>query len=212
MRTLCLISSSRSCGGITGERQRGAGWPGPSHHPVSPLPSGNVREMRQLWAPWRMDYVTGTDPPPEGCFICAAAASGAERGLVIERAERTLTLMNRFPYSSGHVMVAPRRHAPDLRDLTAEESLAIMAATQRALDALSSVMQPGGFNVGFNLGAAAGASVDHLHLHVVPRWASDTNFMPVLADVKVLPEHLEVTAGRLREALATRSGAGGPPA
>ena len=163
--------------------------------------------MRQLWAPWRMDYVTGTDPPPEGCFICAAAASGAERGLVIERAERTLTLMNRFPYSSGHVMVAPRRHAPDLRDLTAEESLAIMAATQRALDALSSVMQPGGFNVGFNLGAAAGASVDHLHLHVVPRWASDTNFMPVLADVKVLPEHLEVTAGRLREALATRRGA-----
>jgi ATP adenylyltransferase len=143
--------------------------------------------MRQLWAPWRMDYVTGTDPPPEGCFICAAAASGAERGLVVERAERTLTLMNRFPYSSGHVMVAPRRHAPDLRDLTAEESLAIMAATQRALDALSSVMQPGGFNVGFNLGAAAGASVDHLHLHVVPRWASDTNFMPVLADVKVLP-------------------------
>ncbi len=211
MRTPCLISSSRSGGGITvaseGGRRARQPW-----HPVSPLPSGNVRGMRQLWAPWRMDYVTGTDPPPEGCFICAAAASGADGGLVVERAERTLILMNRFPYSSGHVMVAPRRHAPDLRDLTAEEGLAIMAATQRALDALSSVMQPGGFNVGFNLGAAAGASVDHLHLHVVPRWGSDTNFMPVLADVKVLPEHLEVTAGRLREALALRSGAAGPPA
>ena len=192
-------------------RVRGSPLTPAAAHPVSPLPSGNVRGMRQLWAPWRMDYVTGTDPAPKGCFICAAAASGAEGGLVVERAERTLTLMNRFPYSSGHVMVAPRRHAPDLRDLTAEESLAVMAATQRALEALSSVMQPGGFNVGFNLGAAAGASVDHLHLHVVPRWASDTNFMPVLADVKVLPEHLEVTAGRLREALA-RSGAGGPPA
>ena len=168
--------------------------------------------MRQLWAPWRMAYVTGTGPAPEGCFICAAARSGADDGLVVERAERTLTLMNRFPYSSGHVMVAPRRHASDLRDLTAEEGMALMAATQRALDAISSVMHPGGFNVGFNLGAAAGASVDHLHLHVVPRWASDTNFMPVLADVKVLPEHLEVTAGRLREALASGSEAGSPPA
>ena len=168
--------------------------------------------MRQLWAPWRMAYVTGTGPAPEGCFICAAARSGADDGLVVERAERTLTLMNRFPYSSGHVMVAPRRHASDLRDLTAEEGLALMAATQRALEAISSVMHPGGFNVGFNLGAAAGASVDHLHLHLVPRWASDTNFMPVLADVKVLPEHLEVTAGRLREALASGSEGGGSPA
>ena len=159
-----------------------------------------------------MAYVTGTGPVPEGCFICAAAGSGPDDGLVIERAQRTLTLMNRFPYSSGHVMVAPRRHASDLRDLTAEEGLALMAATQRALDAISSVMHPGGFNVGFNLGAAAGASVDHLHLHLVPRWASDTNFMPVLADVKVLPEHLEVTAGRLREALASGSEGGGSPA
>jgi ATP adenylyltransferase len=167
--------------------------------------------MRQLWAPWRMAYVTGTSPAAGGCFICDAAGSEADGGLVVEGAEQTLTLMNRFPYSSGHVMVAPRRHASDLRDLTAEECLGLMAATQRALDALARVMQPGGFNVGFNLGEAAGASVDHLHLHVVPRWGSDTNFMPVLADVKVLPEHLEVTARRLREALASRSAAGGAP-
>jgi ATP adenylyltransferase len=159
-----------------------------------------------------MAYVTGTDPAPEGCFICAAAGSGADGGLVVERADLTLTLMNRFPYSSGHVMVAPRRHTSDLRNLTSEECLALMAATQRALDAISRVMEPGGFNVGFNLGAAAGASVDHLHLHVVPRWESDTNFMPVLADVKVLPEHLEVSARRLREALASESAPGEPQA
>jgi ATP adenylyltransferase len=168
--------------------------------------------MRQLWAPWRMAYVTGTDPAPEGCFICAADGSGADDVLVVERAKLTLTLMNRFPYSSGSVLVAPRRHAADLRGLTPEECLALMAATQRALDAIARVMQPGGFNVGFNLGAAAGASVDHLHLHVVPRWASDTNFMPVLADVKVLPEHLEVSAARLREALGSPSPGEGPPA
>jgi len=166
--------------------------------------------MRQLWAPWRMAYVTGTSPAPGGCFICGAAGPGPDDGLVIERAEWTLTLMNRFPYSSGHVMVAPRRHASDLRGLSTEEGLALLEATQRALDAISGVMQPGGFNVGFNIGAAAGASVDHLHLHVVPRWGSDTNFMPVLADVKVLPEHLEVTAARLREALASRGDPGGP--
>jgi ATP adenylyltransferase len=159
-----------------------------------------------------MAYVSGDAPAPEGCFICAAAGPGAPDSLVVERAERTLTLLNRFPYSSGHVMVAPRRHAADLRELSAEEGLALLEATRRALSAISDLMHPGGFNVGVNLGAAAGASVDHLHLHVVPRWGSDTNFMPVLADVKVLPEHLEVTAERLRQALAGPQAAADPPA
>jgi len=164
--------------------------------------------MKQLWAPWRMAYVSGEEPAPGACFICSAAAGpDAPHGLVVERTERTVTLLNRFPYSSGHVMVAPRRHAADLRDLTPEEGLALLEATQRALDAITRLMDPGGFNVGFNLGAAAGASVDHLHLHVVPRWGSDTNFMPVLADIKVLPEHLEVTAARIREALTGEDGA-----
>jgi ATP adenylyltransferase len=162
--------------------------------------------MRQLWAPWRMAYVTGESGVPEGCFICAAVVPGAADGLVVERAELTVTLLNRFPYSSGHLMVAPRRHAAGLGELSPEEGLAVLAATRRALDAITREMAPGGFNVGFNLGRAAGASVDHLHLHVVPRWDSDTNFMPVLADVKVLPEHLEVTAARLREALGREDG------
>ena len=157
-----------------------------------------------------MAYVSGAEPAPAGCFLCGAASAGAAdpASLVVEQTERTLTLLNRFPYSSGHLMVAPRRHAADLRDLTTEEGAALFAAAQRALDAIAQTMEPGGFNVGFNLGAAAGASIDHLHLHVVPRWGSDTNFMPVLADVKVLPEHLEVTAHRLREALSRPGGLG----
>ena len=157
-----------------------------------------------------MAYVSGPEPAPEGCFLCAAASAAVldPGSLVVERTERTLTLLNRFPYSSGHLMVAPRRHAADLRDLSAEEGAALFAAAQRALEAIAETMEPGGFNVGFNLGAAAGASIDHLHMHVVPRWGSDTNFMPVLADVKVLPEHLDVTAQRLREALSAPGGLG----
>ena len=153
-----------------------------------------------------MAYVTGGEPGGEGCFLCAAGIAAEidhpNQGLVVERTEQTLTLMNLFPYTSGHVLVAPRRHVADLRALTSEEGAALLAATQRVLGAISRAMQPAGFNVGMNLGRAAGSSVDHLHVHVVPRWGGDTNFMPVLADAKVLPEHLEVTAGRLREALS----------
>ncbi len=158
--------------------------------------------MRRLWAPWRMSYVSGEETAEDGCFLCRAGDRGSpEDGLVVELAARTVTVANRFPYSSGHVVVAPRRHATGLEELAPEEGAAILAAAQRAIAALSLVMRPEGFNVGFNLGRAAGASIDHLHLHVVPRWGGDTNFMPVLADVKVLPEHLEATAARLREAL-----------
>ena len=166
--------------------------------------------MKQLWAPWRMHYVTSGEPGGEACFLCAAAKAPvrdpSDRGLVVERTDQTLSLMNLFPYTSGHVLVAPRRHVADLRDLTPDEGAALLAATQRVLGAISRAWQPAGFNVGMNLGRAAGASVDHLHLHVVPRWNGDTNFMPVLADVKVLPEHLEVTAARLREALSDDHG------
>ena len=109
----------------------------------------------------------------------------------MDRDELTFTLLNRYPYSSGHVMVVPLRHAPDLVSLSAEEGAAMFAATQRAIRALTEAMHPGGYNIGINQGAAAGASVEHVHLHVVPRWGGDTNFMPVLGDVKVLPEHLE---------------------
>lgn len=149
-----------------------------------------------------MTYVSsGPNTPESGCFLCDAARDqAAEHSLVVDRDELTLTLLNRYPYSSGHLMVVPLRHTPDLVSLTRDEGAAVFASTQRAIRALAEVMHPGGFNIGINQGGAAGASVEHIHLHVVPRWGGDTNFMPVLADVKVLPEHLENTAANLRAA------------
>ena len=163
--------------------------------------------MRQLWAPWRMTYVGTAGSEAPDCFLCRAAAEAEGSELTVERAPLTVTLLNRFPYSSGHVMVAPRRHTPDIVSLTAEEGPALFAAAQRAVLAITDALHPDGFNLGINHGKAAGASVEHVHLHVVPRWSGDTNFMPVLADTKVLPEHLESTAQSLREAFAsTHSG------
>ncbi len=149
-----------------------------------------------------MTYVSsGPDPADAGCFLCAAAAASAsDASLVVDRDELTFTLLNRYPYSSGHLMIVPLRHAPDLVSLSSDEGTAMFAATQRAVRALTEAMHPGGYNIGINQGAAAGASVEHVHLHVVPRWGGDTNFMPVLGDVKVLPEHLETTAVDLRAA------------
>jgi ATP adenylyltransferase len=149
-----------------------------------------------------MTYVSsGPDPADPVCFLCAAAAEDSSEGsLVVERDQLTVILLNRYPYSSGHLMVVPRRHAPDLVSLSSDEGTAMFAATQRAIRALTEAMHPGGYNIGINQGSAAGASVEHVHLHVVPRWGGDTNFMPVLGDVKVLPEHLDTTAVNLRAA------------
>ena len=149
-----------------------------------------------------MTYVsTGPSASDSACFLCDAAREHpAEDSLVVDRNELTVTLLNRYPYSSGHLMVVPVRHAPDVLSLTPQEGAALFASTQRAIGALTEAMHPGGFNIGINQGSVAGASVEHIHLHVVPRWGGDTNFMPVLADVKVLPEHLENTAENLRAA------------
>jgi ATP adenylyltransferase len=157
--------------------------------------------MRQLWAPWRMAYVGG-ERTHSGCVLCAIGNEEDDaQNRVVERAELTYTVLNLFPYSSGHVMVVPYRHVGDVTELSAEESAAVMAGTQRAVLALRAALDPGGFNVGMNLGHVAGAGIaEHVHLHVVPRWGGDTNFMPVLADVKVIPEHMEQTAAKLREA------------
>jgi len=150
-----------------------------------------------------MAYVGGQEAPAEGCFLCTAAAGeDDERSLVVDRGELTVTLLNRFPYSSGHLMVVPKRHAPDLLALTEAEGTALFGATRRAVRAITAVLHPDGFNIGVNQGDAAGASVEHVHQHVVPRWRGDTNFMPVLDDVKVLPEHIESTRTSLRAAFA----------
>jgi ATP adenylyltransferase len=157
-------------------------------------------EIEHLWAPWRMDYVGKAGGEAAGCFLCDLAAGPGTDDAVVERAELTFTCLNRFPYNSGHLMIAPQRHLPDITALSSSESTALMAAAQRAVRAIGTALRPDGFNIGVNQGTAAGASVEHLHVHVVPRWSGDTNFMPVVGAVKVLPEHLARTASALRHA------------
>ena len=154
---------------------------------------------KPLWAPWRLEYVEAADEQP-GCLFCRAAA-GDDDELVLRRGQLAFALLNRFPYSSGHLMVAPVRHVAHFGDLENREALEIHRLAAQGLAALGAVFSPQGHNLGWNLGRVAGAGVvDHVHLHVVPRWAGDTNFMPVLADVKVLPEHLEETRRKLTAA------------
>ena len=136
------------------------------------------------------------------CVFCREAAGElGETSLVVHRGELAIVLLNKFPYASGHVMVAPIRHIPSLGELEPEEAVEIHELTVQGIAALGETYAPEGFNVGWNLGAVAGGSIAaHLHEHIVPRWSGDTNFMPVLADVKVLPEHLEATRARLTDA------------
>jgi ATP adenylyltransferase len=156
--------------------------------------------VKQLWAPWRLEYIQGADEE-QGCVFCRALEAEDETGLVVHRGERAFVLLNKFPYASGHLMVAPNRHEGEFGELESEEAAEIHRLGAAALGALGSTMSPQGFNVGWNLGRVAGAGVvDHVHMHVVPRWAGDTNFMPVLADVKVLPEALEATRRKVAAA------------
>jgi ATP adenylyltransferase len=138
----------------------------------------------------------------DGCVFCREVAGElGDESLVVHRGERNIVLLNKLPYSSGHVMVAPVRHVGGLEELDDDEWLELRRSTISALAALSAVYRPDAFNIGWNLGEVAGGSIaSHLHQHVVPRWAGDTNFMPVLADVKVLPEHLLETRARLAAA------------
>jgi ATP adenylyltransferase len=149
---------------------------------------------KPLWAPWRLEYVQSAGEDTERCIFC-----DPEEGLVVHRGETAFVLVNRFPYTSGHLMVAPYRHVGTLGGLTDAEALEIHQLASKAVDVLTAEYAPHGHNLGWNLGRAAGAGiVDHIHLHVVPRWSGDTNFMPVLADVKVVPEALAATTERLR--------------
>jgi ATP adenylyltransferase len=156
---------------------------------------------RPLWAPWRLEYILG--PKDSECVFCSAAAGGEHSQYVIDRSDHCLTILNAFPYAPGHVMVAPDRHVAGLEELHDAELLETMQLAQRAIAALHEAMSPAGFNVGLNLGTVAGAGIaDHLHLHVVPRWLGDTNFMPVLADTNVIPQALDATRDALTAALA----------
>jgi ATP adenylyltransferase len=158
---------------------------------------------RPLWAPWRIEYITA---PKDGeCIFCAAAADAqldpAHRP--IDRTKHCLTILNAYPYAPGHVMVAPARHVAALEDLDPDEMLETMQLARRSILAIRQAMTPDGFNVGLNQGKVAGAGIaDHLHLHVVPRWTGDTNFMPILGDTNVIPQALEVTHSILAQAIA----------
>jgi ATP adenylyltransferase len=160
---------------------------------------------KPLWAPWRLEYIAQAHEQ-EGCVFCDEASCDVDDAvsLVVTRDEDTIALLNKYPYASGHLMVAPRRHLGKLSALTGEEALGVHRLAVAAIDVLDRVYGPDGFNLGWNLGHVAGAGIaDHVHLHVVPRWSGDTNFMPVLADVKVVPEHLLETRDRLRAAWPT---------
>jgi ATP adenylyltransferase len=155
---------------------------------------------KQLWAPWRLEYIEQADEQP-GCVFCLAAEGNDEERHVVFRGERAFVMLNKFPYSSGHLMVAPYRHAGEFGGLEDAEALEVHRLAAAGLDAVGAEYGPHGYNLGWNLGRVAGAGVvDHVHLHVVPRWNGDTNFMPVLADVKVMPEHLVETRRRLAAA------------
>jgi ATP adenylyltransferase len=151
--------------------------------------------MDQLWAPWRLNYVTAPRRPGnhDPCFLCQGLAATDDRAnLIVLRRQHSVVVLNRFPYNNGHLLIAPRAHKGILADLDSEELLETMETLRDMVAALEELMHPDGFNVGLNLGRAAGAGLPgHLHWHLVPRWNGDTNFMPVLADVKVIVQSLD---------------------
>lgn len=168
--------------------------------------------MEHLHAPWRIEYILAPKTPAgeESVFKRIADSSEDEANLVIWRGRTCFALLNNYPYNGGHVMVVPYRQVPGLEDLTEAETVEVMGVTRRCMGALKRAMRAQGFNVGMNLGQVAGAGiVEHLHVHIVPRWLGDTNFMPVVAGTAVLPEALREVARRLREALAAEGEVGG---
>jgi ATP adenylyltransferase len=166
--------------------------------------------MDRLWAPWRLSYVTAAQVPATACIFCDPSA-GRDLDLVVLRGERSYVIVNLYPYNNGHLMVVPNRHLAALEALTPEEQTELMHLTRLSEMALNHAYNPQGINVGINLGKAAGAGIEnHLHIHLVPRWSGDTNFMTAVGETRVLPEDLAATAARLRpifETLRARPGA-----
>ncbi|HOV80238.1 MAG TPA: HIT domain-containing protein [Bacillota bacterium] len=161
--------------------------------------------MKQIWAPWRTVYIGGGQQ--DRCIFCEKSESDRdEANLVLLKGERVFVLMNLYPYNNGHLLIAPRRHVGNLEDLAEGEAAELFKMTQKMIRALRA-FNPEGFNVGANIGRVAGAGVPgHFHVHVVPRWGGDTNFMPVLGDVKVISESLEATYRKLKKSLAAIDG------
>ena len=161
--------------------------------------------MENLWAPWRMAFIAPKTPLPAGCIFCTQpAAQRDEEYYILYRGEHCFMMLNLYPYNNGHLMVAPYQHVASIEKLDAATLAELMAQAQLALRALRLVMNPDGFNMGINEGKVAGAGyAEHMHFHIVPRWQGDTNFMPVLADIKVMPEHLDAVYQKLKQAIQT---------
>lgn len=164
--------------------------------------------METLWAPWRMVYVENAWP--SGCLFCETSDTQQdEKNLILYRGKSVFIQMNLYPYNPGHIMIAPYRHLDELSKLSTEEQLELIQTAARTTSLLRELMNPDGFNVGMNLGKAAGAGVEHhLHLHIVPRWSGDTNFMPIVGDTKVIPEGLAATYQKLASAFSGASSSG----
>jgi ATP adenylyltransferase len=170
--------------------------------------AGDPDGFERLWTPHRLAYIEGHNKPAdaeagEQCPFCRAPTRSDEDGLIVHRGQSAYAVLNLYPYSPGHLMAVPYRHVADYADLTVDESTEIAALTQSAMRTLRQVSGPHGFNIGMNQGAVAGAGIAaHLHQHVVPRWGGDTNFMPIIAHTRVLPQLLGDTRQRLAQAWA----------
>lgn len=162
--------------------------------------------MKRIWAPWRMDYIKNSEPEP-GCIFCKRLEmEDSAENLILHRGEKAFAILNRYPYTNGHMMVVPYQHTASIEDLDAATQAELMKLTAEAVRVLRTVYAAEAFNVGMNIGAAAGAGIaDHVHVHIVPRWDGDTNFMSTTAHTRVLPEALEVTYARLRDAWKAQS-------
>lgn len=150
-----------------------------------------------LWAPWRMEYILSEKP--KDCIFCLGEDKGEDRKrLVLYRSSRSFVIMNRYPYNNGHIMIAPLKHLADIGDLDEETAQDMFQLLQKSIAIIRSCMNPDGFNIGINIGKVGGAGIEeHLHIHVVPRWNGDTNFMPVIGDIRVMPEYLEDSYNKL---------------
>jgi ATP adenylyltransferase len=161
------------------------------------LAGRKANTVKVLWAPWRMEYILGQDKTP-GCIFCPEPGEDLAERLILFSGRYSRIMMNKYPYINGHLLVSPLRHTPDLNELTPAEMLDLLSKVRESLAILKKAMSPDGFNVGLNLGVVAGAGVEsHLHFHIVPRWNGDTNFIPVFAEVRVIPEHFRQTYERL---------------
>jgi len=158
--------------------------------------------MKQLWAPWRSEYISSAKDTD--CIFCTAPSMKKGNELMLFNGSVSLVMLNKYPYNNGHLLISPKRHVARIEDLSPEESIDLFRLLRHSTVVLTRAFNPEGFNVGMNLGTAAGAGIaDHLHMHIVPRWNGDTNFMPLFSETKVVSEHLTATAEKLRPGFET---------